>query len=80
VNFRSLHLIVLAHGLVTFVFALVFLLEAFEIAVTLISLEAQRSNFLPLVYSKAKCLFAAVGIINFCILRSTFFLLIFKKI
>ena len=64
-NFRSLDLVVLDHGLVAFVFALVFLFEGFKIAFPLISLKTQYLNFLPSVYSKAACLFAAVEIANF---------------
>ena len=44
-NFCSLDLIVLAHGLVTFVFTLVLLLEGFKIALPLISLKTKQLNF-----------------------------------
>ena len=64
-NLRSLSLIVLCHGLVAAVFAFAFLLEAFEIALPLISLEAQHPNFIATEYSKAACLFVAVGIGTF---------------
>ena len=64
-NLRSLSLIVLCHGIVAAVFAFVFLLEAFEIALPLISLEAQHPNFIATEYSKAACLFVDVGIGTF---------------
>ena len=72
-NVRSLSLIVLCHGLVAAVFAFVFLLEAFEIALPLISLEAQHSNFIATEYSKAACLFVAVGIGTFAAYEIFFF-------
>lgn len=64
-NYRSLSLVVLCHGLVASIFAMVFLLEAFEIAVPLISLEAQHPNFFASDFSKSACLFAAVAIASF---------------
>ena len=72
-NLRSLSLIVLCHGLVAAVFAFVFLLEAFEIALPLISLEAQHPNFIATEYSKAACLFVAVGIGTFAAYEIFFF-------
>ncbi len=60
-NFRSLSLVVLCHGIVAAVFAFVFFLEAFEIAFPLLSLEAQHPNFMATEYSKAVCLFVAIG-------------------
>jgi len=64
-NFRSLSLVVLCHGIVATVFAFVFLLEAFEIAFPLLSLEAQHPNFMATEYSKTVCLFVAVAIGTF---------------
>ena len=75
-NFRSSHLVISAHGLVAFVFAPVFLLEGFKIAVPLISLEAQYQKFLPSVYSKAACLLATVGIATFALYEILFCILI----
>ena len=72
-NLRSLSLIVLCHGIVAAVFAFVFLLEAFEIALPLISLEAQHPNFIATEYSKAACLFVAVGIVTFAAYEIFFF-------
>ena len=72
-NLRSLSLIVLCHGIVAAVFAFVFLLEAFEIALPLISLEAQHPNFIATEYSKAACLFVAVGIGTFAAYEIFFF-------
>ena len=72
-NLRSLSLIVLCHGLVASVFAFVFLLEAFEIALPLISLEAHHANFIATEYSKAACLFVAVGIGTFAAYEIFFF-------
>ena len=72
-NVRSLSLIVLCHGLVAAVFAFVFLLEAFEIALPLMSLEVQHSNFIATEYSKAACLFVAVGIGTFAAYEIFFF-------
>ena len=72
-NLRSLSLIVLCHGLVAAVFAFAFLLEAFEIALPLISLEAQHPNFIATEYSKAACLFVAVGIGTFAAYEIFFF-------
>ena len=72
-NLRSLSLIVPCHGLVAAVFAFVFLLEAFEIALPLISLEAQHPNFISTEYSKAACLFVAVGIGTFAAYEIFFF-------
>ena len=43
-NFNSLRIIILSYGLVADIFALVFLLQAFGISVSLISLEAQHPN------------------------------------
>ncbi|MBC8308647.1 MAG: hypothetical protein H8E55_74475, partial [Pelagibacterales bacterium] len=65
--------IVLCHGIVAAVFAFVFLLEAFEIALPLISLEAQHPNFIATEYSKAACLFVAVGIGTFAAYEIFFF-------
>ena len=59
--------------LVAAVFAFVFLLEAFEIALPLISLEAQHPNFIATEYSKAACLFVAVGIGTFAAYEIFFF-------
>ena len=75
-NFCSSHLVILAHELVALVFAPVFLLEGFKIAVPLISLEAQYQKNLPSVYSKAACLLATVGIATFTLYEVLFFLLI----
>ena len=72
-NLRSLSLVILCHGLVAAVFAFVFLLEAFEIALPLISLEAQHPNFIATEYSKAACLFVAVGIGTFAAYEIFFF-------
>ena len=72
-NLRSLSLIVHCHGIVAAVFAFVFLLEAFEIALPLISLEAQHPNFIATEYSKAACLFVAVGIGTFAAYEIFFF-------
>ena len=72
-NFRSLSLVVLCHGIVAAVFAFVFLLEAFEIAFPLLSLEAQHPNFMATEYSKAVCLFIAVAIGTFAYYEICFF-------
>ena len=72
-NLRSLNLVVMCLGIVAFGFALVFLLEAFEIAFPLLSLESQHSNFTPSLYSKSVCLFAAVGIGTFASYEVFFF-------
>ena len=72
-NLLSLSLIGLCHGIVAAVFAFVFLLEAFEIALPLISLEAQHPNFIATEYSKAACLFVAVGIGTFAAYEIFFF-------
>ena len=47
--------------------------EAFEIALPLISLEAQHPNFIATEYSKAACLFVAVGIGTFAAYEIFFF-------
>ena len=72
-NFRSLSLIVLCHGIVAAAFAFVFLLEAFEIAFPLLSLEAQHPNFVGTEYSKAACLFVTVAIGTFASYEIFFF-------
>ena len=72
-NFRSLSLIVLCHGIVAAEFAFVFLLEAFEIAFPLLSLEAQHPNFVATEYSKAACFFVAVAIGTFATYEIFFF-------
>ena len=72
-NFRSLSLVVLCHGIVAAVFAFVFLIEAFEIAFPLLSLEAQHPNFMATEYSKAVCLFVAVAIGTFASYEIFFF-------
>jgi len=72
-NFRSLSLVVLCHGIVAAVFAFVFFLEAFEIAFPLLSLEAQHPNFMATEYSKAVCLFIAVAIGTFAYYEICFF-------
>ena len=72
-NFRSLSLIVLCHGIVAAAFAFVFLLEAFEIAFPLLSLEAQHPNFVATEYSKVACLFVAVAIGTFATYEIFFF-------
>ena len=59
---KSLPNIVLCHGIVVSAFAIVFLLEAFGVALPLLSLEAQHPIFVTSEYNKAVCLFAAVGI------------------
>ena len=61
-NLRSLNLVVLCHGIVAFGFALVFLLEAFQIVIPLLPPGSQYPNFTAYVYSKSVCLIAAVGI------------------
>ena len=72
-NFRSLSLIVLCHGIVAAAFAFVFLLEAFEISFPLLSLEAQHPNFIATEYSKIACLFVAVAIGTFAAYEIFFF-------
>jgi len=72
-NFRSLSLIVLCHGIVAAAFAFVFFLEVFEIAFPLLSLEAQHPNFVATEYSKAACLFVAVAIGTFASYEIFFF-------
>jgi hypothetical protein len=72
-NFRSLSLIILCHGIVAAAFAFVFLLETFEIAFPLLSLEAQHPNFVATEYSKAACLFVAVAIGTFASYEIFFF-------
>ena len=53
--------------------AFVFLLEAFEIAFPLLSLEAQHLNFMATEYSKAVCLFVAIVIATFASYEIFFF-------
>jgi len=77
-NFRSLSLVVLCHGIVAAVFAFVFFLEAFEIAFPLLSLEAQHPNFMATEYSKTVCLFVAIG--TFASYEIFFFLHILIKL
>ncbi len=72
-NFRSLSLVVLCHGIVAAAFAFVFLLQAFEIAFPLLSLEAQHPNFMATEYSKAVCLFVAIAIGTFASYEIFFF-------
>ena len=72
-NFRSLSLIILCHGIIAATFALVFLLEAFEIAFPFLSLEAQHPNFVATEYSKAACFFVAVAIGTFASYEIFFF-------
>ena len=72
-NFRSLSLIVLCHGIVAAAFAFVFLLETFGIAFPLLSLEAQHPNFVATEYSKVACLFVAVAIGTFSAYEVFFF-------
>ena len=72
-NLRSLNLVDLFHGIVAFGFALVFLLEALEIAFPLLSLESQHPNFIASLYSKSVCLFAAAGIGTFACYEVFFF-------
>ena len=72
-NFRSLSLIVLCHGIVAAAFAFVFLLEVFEITFPLLSLGAQHSNFVATEYSKVACLFVAVAIGTFATYEIFFF-------
>ena len=72
-NFRSLSLIVLCHGIVATAFAFVFLLEAFEISFPFLSLEAQHPNFVATEYSKVACLFVAVAIGTFAAYEIFFF-------
>ena len=79
-NFRSLSLVVLCHGIVAAVFAFVFFLEAFEIAFPLLSLEAQHPNFMAIEYSKAVCLFVAIAIGTFASYEIFFFLHILIKL
>ena len=72
-NFRSLSLVVLCHGIIAVVFAFVFLLEAFEVSFPLLSLEVQHQNFVATEYSKAICLFVAVAIGTFASYEIFFF-------
>ena len=72
-NLRSLSLVIFCHGIVAAVFALVFLLEAFDLALPLLSLEAQHSNFIASEYSKATSLFVAVAIGTFAAYEIFFF-------
>ena len=59
---NSLPNIVFYHGIVASAFAIVFLLEAFGVALPSLSLKGQHPNFVTSEYTKAVCLFAAVGI------------------
>ena len=72
-NITSISFVVLSHGIVAMIFALVFLLEAFGIAIPLLSLETQHPNFVPSIYSQTASLFAAVGIATFAIYEIFFF-------
>jgi hypothetical protein len=58
---------------VALLFALVFLLESFGIAMPLLSLETQHPNFVPSIYSQTVSLFAAVGIATFAVYEIFFF-------
>ena len=72
-NITSLSFVVLSHGIVALLFALVFLLESFGIAMPLLSLETQHPNFVPSIYSQTVSLFAAVGIATFAVYEIFFF-------
>ena len=72
-NFRSLSLIVLCHGIVAIAFSTVFLLEALGISLPLLSLQSQHSNFLISEFSIAACLFASVAIATFAAYEVLFF-------
>ena len=52
----------LKNGIEASAFAIVFLFEAFGVALPSLSLKAQHPNFVTSEYTKAVCLFAAVGI------------------
>jgi len=78
VKFKYLSNIILYHGIVAFAFVVIFLLEAFSVALPLSSLEAQHPNFVTSEYTKALCLFATVGTRTFA-LYEVFFLPSFLK-
>ena len=72
-NLRSLSLVIFCHGIVAAAFALVFLLEAFDLALPLLSLEAQYPNLIASEYSRATSLFVAVAIGTFAAYEIFFF-------
>ena len=70
-NFGSLDFLVLAHGLVEFVFALVFVLEGLKLLLLWYRLKHGTKFFLSSVNSKATSLFAE-GIATFASYEVTF--------
>ena len=65
INLLSVPIVFRSHGIVAALYAFVFYLEAFGIALPLLSLEAQHPDFVSTAYSRSACFFAAVAISTF---------------
>ena len=64
-NFRSLPLVVMCHGIAAMAFALSFFLEAYGIHLPLLSIKAQHPNIMLNEFAFIGLLFAGAGTLTF---------------